>query len=97
MLFRSRFLAIEDGETIAFAKEATDPASTVVSVIALSRHAREFWLPLGGLTIDVGGERRHVTALENLHTGEQSRIEWGGIKLRIDPDRDPALLFRCLA
>ncbi len=38
------------------------------TVIALSRHVREFWLPLGDLTIDVGGERRHVTALENLIT-----------------------------
>jgi starch synthase (maltosyl-transferring) len=92
-----RFLGIEDGETIAFVKEATDPVNTVVAAIALSRHVREFWLPLGDLTIDVGGERRHVTALENLLTGEQSRIEWGGIRLRIDPDRDPALLFRCLA
>ncbi|OKO88437.1 hypothetical protein AC629_09790 [Bradyrhizobium sp. NAS80.1] len=42
-------------------------------------------------------QRHHVTALENLLTGEQSRIEWGGIRLYIDPDRDPALLFRCLA
>lgn len=92
-----RFLGIEDDETIAFAKEAADPANTVVGAIALSGHAREFWLPLGDVTLDVGGERRHVTALENLLTGEQSRIEWGGIRLRIDPDRDPALLFRCLA
>lgn len=92
-----RFLGIEDSETIAFVKEAAEPANMVVAAIALSRHVREFWLPLGGLAIDVGGERRHVTALENLLTGEQSRIEWGGIRLRIDPDRDPALLFRCLA
>lgn len=97
-----RFLGAEDGETIAFAKEghdnaANDTANSVVAVIALSRHAREFWLPLGDLTLDAGGERRPVTALENLITGERSRIEWGGIKLRIDPDLDPALLFRCLA
>ena len=92
-----RFLAIENGETIAFAKEAADPANIVVIVIALSRHVRECWLPLGDLAVDAGGRRHHVTTLENLLTGEQSRIEWGGIKLRIDPDRDPALLFRCLA
>jgi starch synthase (maltosyl-transferring) len=92
-----RFLGIEDGETIAFAKVAAEPANIVVAAIALSRHAREFWLPLGDLTIDAGGERHRVTTLENLMTGEQSRIEWGGIKLRIDPDRDPALFFRCLA
>lgn len=92
-----RFLGIEDSETIAFMKEAAEPANIVVAAIALSRHAREFWLPLSDLTIDIGGERRHVTALENLLTGEQSRTEWGGIRLRIDPDRDPALVFRCLA
>ncbi|MGX4802687.1 maltotransferase domain-containing protein [Bradyrhizobium guangdongense] len=92
-----RFLGIEDGETIAFVKEAAEPADTVVAAIALSRHVREFWLPLGDVTVDVDGQRRHVTALENLFTGEQSRIEWGGIRLRIDPDRDPALVFRCLA
>jgi starch synthase (maltosyl-transferring) len=92
-----RFLGIEDDETIAFVKEATDPANIVVAVVALSRHVREFWLPLGDITVDAGGQRHHVSALENLLTGEQARIEWGGIRLRIDPERDPALLFRCLA
>jgi starch synthase (maltosyl-transferring) len=92
-----RFLGIEDRETIAFVKEASEPADIVVVAIALSRPVREVWLSLGELTIDVGGERRRISALENLMTGEQSRIEWGGIRLRIDPDCDPALLFRCLA
>lgn len=92
-----RFLGIEDGETIAFVKATAEPANAVIAAIALSRHVREFWLPLGDLTIDVGGERRPVSSIENLMTGEQSRIEWGGIKLRIDPDCDPALLIRCLA
>ncbi|PSO21709.1 maltotransferase domain-containing protein [Bradyrhizobium sp. MOS003] len=92
-----RFIGIEDGETIAFVKDAADPANTVVVVIALSRHVREFWLPLGEVTVGASGQRHPITTLENLVTGEQSRIEWGGIKLRIDPDLDPALLFRCLA
>ena len=43
------------------------------------------------------GDRRHVAAVENLITGERHPVEWGGIRLRIDPVRDPALLFRCLA
>lgn len=68
-----------------------------MAVVALSCHVREFWLPLGDVTVDAGGQRHHVSALENLLTGEQARIEWGGIRLRIDPERDPALLFRCLA
>ena len=92
-----RFLSVDDGETIAFVKEAAEPADTVLVVIALSGHMRECWLPLGDVTVDAGGQRHHVTTLENLLTGERSRIEWGGIRLRIDPDRDPALLFRCLA
>jgi starch synthase (maltosyl-transferring) len=38
-----------------------------------------------------------VVAVENLITGERYALEWGGIRVRIDPERDPALLFRCLA
>ena len=30
-------------------------------------------------------------------TGELMPIEWGGIRLWIDPERDPAVLLRCLA
>ena len=92
-----RVIGIEDGETIAFVKQADDGANMVVAAIALSRHARDVWLPLGDLSVEAGGARRPVGALENLHTGERSRIEWGGISVHIDPDRDPALLFRCLA
>ena len=36
-------------------------------------------------------------AVENIVTGERYPIEWGGIRVRIDPSRDPAVLFRCLA
>ena len=92
-----RFLAPEDNETIAFVKESLDHNNLVLVVIALSRNVREFWLPLGDVTRAADGERRAVAAIENLANGEQSRIEWGGVRLRIDPYRDPALLFRCLA
>ena len=92
-----RFLGIEDREAIAFVKESADRTNTVVAAIALSRNVRECWLPLGDVTIEAGGERRHVAALENLLTGERFGLEWGGVRLRIDPDRDPALLFRCVA
>jgi Domain of unknown function (DUF3416) len=34
--------------------------------------------------------------IENLVTGERHIIEWGGVRLRIDQQQDPALLFRCL-
>jgi starch synthase (maltosyl-transferring) len=94
---RLRFLGIEDPEAIAFVKEAADQSETVVVAIALSGHSREVWLPLGDVTLEIDGERRHVAAIENLLTGEQSGIEWGGIRLRVDPASGPALLFRCLA
>jgi starch synthase (maltosyl-transferring) len=68
-----------------------------VAAIALSRDVHEFWLPLGDIEVGMAGDRRHVAAVENLMTGERSPLDWGGIRLRIDPARDPALLFRCLA
>jgi starch synthase (maltosyl-transferring) len=30
-------------------------------------------------------------------TGERHLLEWNGIRLRIDPSIDPAILFRCYA
>jgi starch synthase (maltosyl-transferring) len=38
-----------------------------------------------------------VRAIENLVTGERHLLEWNGIRLRIDPSIDPAILFRCYA
>jgi starch synthase (maltosyl-transferring) len=92
-----RFVPIEDGNVIGFVKQSPDLGNAVAVAIALSRDLHEFWFPLGDLQIDVDGERRNVAALENLITGERHPVEWGGIHLRIDPQRDPVLLFRCLA
>jgi starch synthase (maltosyl-transferring) len=92
-----RFIAIEDGNVIAFVKESVDQTNTVVAAIALSRDVHEFWLPLGDVQLGSGSDRRHVAAVENLITGERYPVEWGGIRLRIDPVRDPVYLFRCLA
>jgi starch synthase (maltosyl-transferring) len=92
------FLPIDDGNVIGFVKESVDQSNTVVAAISLSRDVHEFWLPFGDTKITAaGGARRHVAALENLKTGERSPLEWGGVRLRIDPMQDPALLFRCLA
>jgi len=41
------------------------------------------------------GSRRRVKFIENLSTGERHSLEWGGVRLRIDQQHDPALLFRC--
>jgi starch synthase (maltosyl-transferring) len=43
------------------------------------------------------GARRPVRAVENLLTGERRMIEWGGLRLFIDPENDPAVFFRCIA
>ena len=92
-----RFLAIEDGNVIGFVKESVNQTNSVAVAIALSREPHEFWLPLGDVQVGLADDRRNVAALENLVTGERHPVEWGGIRLRIDPARDPALLFRCLA
>jgi starch synthase (maltosyl-transferring) len=92
-----RFIGIEDGHVIGFSKESADQTNTVAVAIALSRDVHEFWLHLGDVNVGAGSERRLASAVENLISGERSPIEWGGIRLRIDPAHDPALLFRCLA
>ena len=91
------FPVIEDGNVIGFVKESVNQTNSVVVAIALSREPHEFWFPLGDVEVGMPGDRRKVAALENLMTGERYPVEWGGIRLRIDPVRDPALLFRCLA
>jgi starch synthase (maltosyl-transferring) len=92
-----RFLPVDDANVIGFVKESVDQTNSVVTVISLSRDVHEFWIPLGDVQVGVPDDRRQVAAVENLLTGERSPVQWGGIRLRIDPMRDPALLFRCLA
>jgi starch synthase (maltosyl-transferring) len=41
------------------------------------------------------GSRWRVKFFENLVTGERHVLEWGGVRLRIDQQQDPAVLFRC--
>ena len=91
------FASIEDGNVIGFVKESVDQSNVVVAAIALTRDAREVWLPLGDVKIGRGETHRPVTAVEDLVTGERHALEWGGVRLRIDPARDPALLLRCVA
>jgi starch synthase (maltosyl-transferring) len=92
-----RFLDVQDPNVTGFVKTSVDGTNAVAVAIALSADYHEFWLPLGDVQIEVAGERRPVVAVENLLTGERHALDWGGINLRIDPHRDPALLFRCLA
>jgi starch synthase (maltosyl-transferring) len=92
-----RFLAIEDSNVIGFVKEAVDKSNVVAGAIAVSRDAHDVWLPLGDVQIETADGPKNVAAVENLMTGERHAIEWGGIRLWIDPERDPAVLLRCLA
>ena len=92
-----RFLGIENSNVTAFVKRSIDETNTVVGAIALARDMQEVWLPLGDVEVRVDGEWRHALALENIVTGERHGVEWGGINLRLNPARDPAVFFRCLA
>jgi starch synthase (maltosyl-transferring) len=91
------FLPIDNDQIIAFIKQSIDGGNTVVGAIALSRDACEFWLPLDSIQLQTPNGPSAPVALENIMTSERHAIEWGGVRLRIDPLRDPALLFRCLA
>jgi starch synthase (maltosyl-transferring) len=91
-----RFVPVDDNDVIGFVKESPSGDNAIAVAIALNRGTRQFWFHFGDLEIGPPNNRRRVRAIENLHTGEQHILEWGGIRLRIEPDQDPALLFRCL-
>jgi starch synthase (maltosyl-transferring) len=93
-----RFAQIDDGEVIGFVKESVERDNAVAVAVALTKAGpREFWFHFGELEIGPPDDRHRVKAIENLITGERHMLEWGGVRLRIDQDRDPALLFRCFA
>jgi len=71
---------------------------TTVTSIPISARCRIFAASCRSeLEIGPPDDRRRVKSIENLITGERHTLEWGGVRLRIDQDRDPALLFRCFA
>jgi starch synthase (maltosyl-transferring) len=92
-----RFATLDDEEVIGFVKESAARDNAVAVAIALSKVGpRQFWFHFGDIEIGPQGARRRVAAIENLASGERIMTEWGGVRLRIDPEHDPALLFRCL-
>src|SRR5437660_7432628 len=92
-----RFAQVDDGGVIGFVKESVAGDNAVAVAIALNAGPREFWFHFGEIEIGPAGGRRRVREIENLTTGERRLIEWGGVRLRIEPNQDPALLFRCWA
>ena len=93
-----RFAQVDDGEVIGYVKESIAGDNAVAIAVALAKAPpREFWFHFGEIEIGPAGVRRRVKEIENLVTGERHILEWGGARLWLDPSRDPALLFRCLA
>jgi starch synthase (maltosyl-transferring) len=93
-----RWAQVDDEQVIGFVKESVAHDNAVAVAISLSGSAsREFWFHFGDMEIGPPDARRRVSAIEHLRTGERHPIQWGGIRLRIDPRHDPAILFRCIA
>jgi starch synthase (maltosyl-transferring) len=91
-----RFAAVDDDQVVGFVKESIARDNAIAVAIALSgARPREFWFHFGDLEIGPEGARRRVAAVDNLLTGERHDIQWGGLRLQINPVEDPALLFRC--
>ena len=91
-----RFAQVDAPEVIGYVKESVASDNAVAVAVALNKHAHEFWFHFGEIEIGPAGSRCRVKTIENLITGERHTIEWGGVRLRIDPEHDPALIFRCL-
>ena len=87
---------VDDENVIGFVKESRARDNAVAAAIAVAGEPREFWFHFGDLEIGPPPARRRIAAVENLRSGERRAVEWGGLRLRIDPQQDPALLFRCL-
>ena len=91
-----RFAQVDDGEVIGFVKESPDHANAVAIAIALNGHCpRTFWFHFGDMTIGPDDSPNPIRAIVNLASGERHALEWGGVRLTINPSDDPALLFRC--
>jgi starch synthase (maltosyl-transferring) len=92
-----RFAQVDDDMVIGYVKESANGDNAVAVAVSLAGpEPREFWFHFGDIRIGAPDARRPVAEIENLLTGERHLIEWGGVRLRIDPARDPTLLFRCL-
>jgi len=91
-----RFAQIDDNDVIGFVKESVGRDNAVAVAVALTKaEPREFWFHFGDIEIGPSTSRRRVKSIENLITGERHVLEWGGVRLRIDQQQDPTLLFRC--
>jgi starch synthase (maltosyl-transferring) len=92
-----RFAQVDSGDVIGFVKESHDGHNAVASAICLTGpEPRQFWFHFGEMEIGPPRARKPIRQIENLVTGERHALEWGGVRLTINPADDPAVLFRCL-
>ena len=81
-----RFAQVDDDEVIGFVKESASGDNAVAIAVALTKTAtRQFWFHFGDIEVGPPGARGRVSAIENLITAERHIIEWGGVRLLIDP------------
>jgi starch synthase (maltosyl-transferring) len=93
-----RFAQVDDAQVIGYVKESVARDNAVAAAVALAQEGpREFWFHFGDMEIGPEGSRQRVKYVENLVTGERRMIEWGGLRLRIDQQQDPAIFMRCHA
>jgi starch synthase (maltosyl-transferring) len=92
-----RFAQVDNPEVIGYVKESAARDNAVAVAVALAKGPRDFWFHFGDIEIGRPGLRSRVKEIENLVTGERHIIEWSGTRLRMNPEREPALLFRCMA
>jgi starch synthase (maltosyl-transferring) len=93
-----RFAVVDHADVIGFVKTSESGDNAVAVAIALGKAPPgSFWFHLGDIEIGPPGARRPVREIEDLATGQRHVVEWGGVRLAIDQDQNPALMFRCLA
>jgi starch synthase (maltosyl-transferring) len=92
-----RFVSVDNDAVIGFVKESAARDNTVAIAIALAPEPCEVWFHFGDQQIGPEGARRPIREVEDLVTGKRRLVEWGGIKLKLDPASDPAILLRCIA
>ena len=93
-----RFAQVDDKDVIGFVKESVTGDNAVAVAVALAKEGpREFWFHFGDIEVGTPGTRGRIRYVEDLITGAKHTIEWGGARLGIDQEQDPALLLRCFS